>query len=579
MQLLMGEKFLNTSDKVIWLTLTIIVVFLVFGYLLFLFGYKYIIQTYAKTLDLINIIKKNQVKYKLKRIAEINKNTNTLFGELQIWRTNYEHYVELRLKEVYYSFYKFVTSKNWLIPTPKNIRKIKKINNEIKEIYEKLFHMLNEINNVLEVEDIQRDSITSYKEMFEKIKTETNMFIMAHNYVDEAKLFNTLSNIEQLFESFYNELALGKYENSVAILGSIKQALIFMIEMLDSIPRIVSTLKNTVPPRMEKLKKQYMSANSLKRNLSKNAKTFLQLEEKVNMLTNQINENLKNAQFKKAQKNLKIILKSIQSFNDEIVGEDKLKDYVIYNIDGIRKLIDSLFTSSLMIERAFRNVESLSKYPTKEKIEFDRAKAEFTKAKTKLDIIFSNWDVNRKNGLEIDIKDFKKRLLLNLEVIINEMDNFEKSAKKVKNSLTNKEKVNNAIVFIKAIILQSQSLIKQNKTISQLSAFEPKINEFIEELEKYIKDNQDKFENQQYRKDIEKDIEELHNRGWELFASIKDAIFYDFIAQEILVYLEKIAIQNPTVEKDLITLENMYRKKEMDLLMGNLLTILKQLRK
>ncbi|WP_338983190.1 septation ring formation regulator EzrA [Spiroplasma endosymbiont of Othius punctulatus] len=549
-------------------------------FLLLLIGSRYILKTQAHCLKELTIIHKNPVKHKLQRIQDISLKTATFLNELDIWWSNYEHLLMNELNGTIVDLNEFSKERKNLIPTPNNIKKIKLYKSQIEDIKSKMYIMQKEVENALMVEDLQRTSITFYKIIFEDIRKNIDILLTAYPELNSDGANQILSRIDVLFLTFNSKLTAGLFEGSLETLSQIRESQIYMIELIDLVPYLLTRINTKIPNHIEELREKYAShMNAKNAHHSKNSQAFSDLEKKVNQKSKEVKELVSAWNMKKGLKELESIFKLFNEFNGSIVTEDKLKDYFIENIDTIREIIKTVESSVTAIDKGFSNVESINKVPTLEKKEFDRAKSNFNSSRTKLQSNFSDWDyfISRKHTA--DIKVIKDKLVKELGTILTSIDNFENSSRIIEKSLSTKDKYISKIGFIRTLLDQIDNKISVNKHMTELEPLKQKCLEINADLENFINTRQSEFENKSSREQLLEEISKIENDTWDLERSLKDYIFADFISQELLMYLEKFSTSNFQIDHALINLEEMYKNREMDKLIPELLNILDALRK
>ncbi|QHX36103.1 septation ring formation regulator [Spiroplasma sp. TIUS-1] len=547
-------------------------------FFILLIGARFILKTQAKCLEEISIIHKNPVKHKLQRIQYISNTTATFISELDIWWSNYEHLLMNELNAVIVDLNEFSKEKKNLIPTPKHIFNIKKYRKQIDEVKSKIYIMQKEVENALMVEDIQRTSITFYKIIFEEIRKNIDILLTSYPELNAVEANQILSRIDSLFLNFNSKLATGLFEGSLETLSNIRESQVYMIELIDLVPYLLTRVNTKIPNHIEELREKYAS-HMISKNAhhSKNSQAFSDLEKKVKLKLKDIKELINVWNMKKALKELEVIFKMFNDFNSSIVTDDKLKDYFIENIDIIREIIKTVEGSVNAIDKGFSNVESINKAPTIEKKEFDRAKSNFNSSKTKLQSNFSDWDyfISRKHTA--DIKVIKDKLVKELATILNSIDNFENSSRIIEKSLSTKDKYISKIGFIRTLLEQVENKISINKHMTELVPLRDRCSEINANLENFITSRQSEFENKSSRDQLFEEIAKIENDTWELERNLKDCVFADFIAQELLIYLEKYSVADFKIDRALINLEEMYKNREIDRLIHELLNILNSL--
>ncbi|QHX36947.1 septation ring formation regulator EzrA [Spiroplasma sp. BIUS-1] len=530
--------------------------------------YKRILQTSAKTIDLIDDLKKSPLKYRLMRVSLIFEETKAFEKELMIWRTKYEILFENELQKVFKDFVELIEDKKNTRPYLKNLKKFETIYERAMTINKNVHDIFIETMNSLEIEFIQRDSLTFQKELFRILKDEVIMTTFKDVAIDQVKLKQTIDQIEALFEDFYIKLDEGRYKESWDYLLKIDKALVFLIELLDSIPYIISTITTVIPQIMTELKNKHVTFGPLKSKLPINAKKYGELEAEIDRLRIRINNELQKLQFKKANRTLKEVFKQVNTFKSMVENEDNLKSFFEVRTPDIRNKFDIIEQSSRLVERDFAKVEDITKQFSKERNDFEIAKASYRKTKSKADLLFSQIDLGTNNGREINLFEIKKEMLDLMEQALKDMSALEKSAKIVESKSTNIDSLANQVVFIQSILNQLDVKINQFKSIKELERFIEPIQELHVSLAKFSRENLKKITSQEERQVISEEIEKCNQDTLVLARDLNDTIFLDYIAQEIIIYLERYTGKVPGIEEVIFNCERLFKERELDQAIG-----------
>ncbi|WP_338984796.1 septation ring formation regulator EzrA [Spiroplasma endosymbiont of Diplazon laetatorius] len=530
--------------------------------------YRRILQTAAKTIDLMDDLKKSPLKYRLMRISMIFEETRSFEKELMIWRTKYEILFEVELQKVFMDFVGLIEDRKNTRPNLKNLKKFETVYERAMTINKNVHEIFIETMNNLEIEFIQRDSLTFQKELFRILKDEVIMTTFKDIAIDEIKLKSTIDQIEGLFEDFYLKLDEGRYKESWDYLLKIDQALIFLIELLDSIPYVISIITTVIPQMMIELKNKHVTFGPVRRNLPINAVKFRELEIAIDTLRIKINNELQKLQFKKANRTLKDVFNQINAFRSVVENEDNLKSFFEVRTPDIRNKFDMIEHSSRLVERDFTRVEDITKQFSKDRNDFETAKVSFRKTKSKADLLFSQIDLGTNNGSEINLSEIKVQMLELMEQALKDMAALERSAKVVESKSTNIDSLANQVVFIQSILNQLDVKINQFRSIKELERFIEPIQEMHIKLDKFSMDTLKKITTQEQREVISNRIEQCNQETLVIARDLNDTIFLDYISQEIIVYLERYVGKIEGIETVIYDCERLFKQRQLDQLIG-----------
>ncbi|AKU79403.1 hypothetical protein STURON_00157 [Spiroplasma turonicum] len=536
-------------------------------------------QTIAKAVDLIDDIKKSPLKYRIERVSKIYDKTGNLETEFMVWRTKYEILYEKEFLNIITDFHKKLMEKASTRPSFKNIQSYKEFYNRLINVNKNIHTIYIEIMNVLEVEFIQRDALTFQKELFRVLKEEVIMASYTGVDINEKKLSNTLDSIEELFKNFYENLDVGKYKESWESLLKIDQALIFMIELLDSIPYIISTIQNAVPKQLIELKNKYVTFGAKNKKLKFNATKYSNLEETIDKLRIKIKEELLKLQYKKAYKWLNDIFENIESFKEMLEEEDTIKTFFENKIDNIRNIYLSLSDSIFTMYKKFMEYEIGSKYQSEEKILFEKTKQNFLYNKSEAEKIIADVDIAINRGTSLDFPNLKSKLQNVLKETLKDIEDIEKAAKLLNKKSINVDSILNQVIFIKSCLNQCNVKIKQYKSIIELSKFIEPIDELLISISKFSPNIIQKVTSVEQRLVINSQVDDLLKQATELITNLNDTIFLDFISQEIIIYLERYVGIINDIDKVIYNCESYFKNRNLEQLIGYSLDVLGKIKK
>ncbi|QEH62214.1 septation ring formation regulator [Spiroplasma chinense] len=543
--------------------------------------YRKITQTIASTIDLIDSIKKSPLRDMLKRVAIVYEESGALEKEYAIWRTKYEILYEIELQKVMVKLVTRIKKSSSTSPLISNLKAYKEIYETTSDINQRLHTIFMEIKTAFEIETVQRDFVTSQKEIFAKLRDEFTILTLNNFEIDENHLNKTLGMIENLFEEFYVLIQDGIYKESLDTLDKIQQALKFLIELLDAIPYIVSSISDVIPQKLVDLKNKYIIFSSNIKKINTYAQKFGVLESKIESIRFDLKNQIKKLQYKRAGKLLSKAFELIEDFRTEAEHNDTLKNFFEINGESIRANFASIKQSTRAIEIAFEKVNAFSKPSSREWYEFETVRAHAIRTQNRADAIFAELDLASQNNKDINLNEIKDKMIQVMNEGIQDVIALAKSAKAVENQSDNKDTMLNNVVFLQSVLNQCDVKINQYKSISELERFIPPINEMYSQLAKFSKENLAKVESNEQKELISKDLAILGERIWSLVSGLNDAIFLDYISQEIITYMERYVGKVPKIEEVIIRCEKLFEERHLEALLSfalENLTIIKKAR-
>ncbi|ASP27928.1 septation ring formation regulator [Spiroplasma corruscae] len=564
----------SKNSNIIFLSIFLVCLFILLITLIYVSIYRKQMQTIAKSLDLIKDIKNSPLKYRIERISKIYDETGNFETEFMVWRTKYEILYEKEFLKLFIDFHKLLESKKTSKVRVSNINLYKNIYNRLIAVNKNVHLIYIEIMNSLEMEFIQRDALTYQKELFRDLKEEIIMTTFRDLQIDDKKLASTIESIEELFADFYNMLNMGLYKESWEELLKIDQSLIFLIELLDSIPYIISTIQNVIPRQLIDLKNKYVTFGNNKGKLQYNANKFSDLENEVDKLRVTINNEILKLQYKKAYNYLETIFDKINEFKIIIEEEDNIKTFFENRIDNIRQIFIDVENAVHSLNRKFNVIEPYTKTPSQEKMDFELVRKNFFSTKNKWDLILSDIDIAISKGSSIDFINLKERLLVEMTSLVDIIEGLEKSIKIISRKSVNTESLVNQVIFIKSCLSQCKVKIKQYKSIEELEIFSETIEDLFTQVSKYNKAMLTRINSQDERQKVSELIESILKNVTVLITDLNDTIFLDYISQEIMIYLERYVGEFKEIENVIYSCEDLFKRRNLEQLIGYALDIL-----
>ncbi|AOG60749.1 septation ring formation regulator [Spiroplasma helicoides] len=524
-----------------------------------------LLQTIAKSIDMIETLRKSPLKGVIKRIAAINEGNDTFKVEFSIWRTKYEIIYEKKLINYISILAGLLDDKKNLKPKFSNIKKFQHLYTDLEELHSVVHNLYTEIFNDIEIEYVQRDYITYEKELFSRLKDEVTMLTFNYNDLDQEKLKELIDRIEGFFEEFYLLLDDGKFKKSWEHLTNIHGSLKFLIELLDAIPEVYSMNTVTIPEKLLELKNKYVTfGTSSKSRITRDAQKYKALELEIDNLRIKIKNEIINLQYKKANKTIEKLFEKIEDFKIEVEHSDLLKIYFENNIEDIRKSFDMVQKGSLEMEKAFNHYESPTKLLSKDRIGFEEARLGFIRTKEQFDLLVANIDINDSNGKDFDLLKIKDDLLKIMNNVLNDISKLEKSAKVINSKSVNLENFSNKVLQLQSFLSQAEIKIDQYKSIVELKdRFLGTIIEEQKSLDEFAR-SISMIKTIEQKEKAKQQLDQLTYQVFNVINELNDAIFLDYISQEIIVYLERYIEKYPQIQDVILQCEHLFQQRQLE---------------
>ncbi|WP_368487203.1 septation ring formation regulator EzrA [Spiroplasma sp. DGKH1] len=507
-----------------------------------------------KILTKFDVLKRLPLKHKIFRVSEIAQHSNKFAKDLVVWRTKYEIIYEKKLISCFEVFRKLYALKN---RKQLSSAKMKPLYNELVILEQEARKLLTEINEQLQIELLQRDYILSHKVMFNALIAEVEKLKM-NVALDEKKINDFEKSIALMFDEFEEYLTSGDFEKTSQILSNITTSLTIFVEILDNIPQIITLLTKVVPNRLSVLKDKYLFFNKDENNRDLLKFTFDELAANVDNDKSLVFRYIDNLQYKKATKKTIEIINMISEFDTTIEQQKKIiscfKKYYKIVMDYINKIersftiiskqIEALRSSSVLTEQeesvhrdAMGKVKQLSHDTNKLLLEINKNSRDYVFFNNELIRLLEN-AVETQNALEEVVKIIEKRNFVETEI-------------------------RRTIHLLEVVLLQAEVRLNQLQYKNLLNKYQKIISEYRASLERIKKipfDINKEFE----VKDVSVKLNKLKKDVLKLFEKIKNDILLDLLAQEALVYSQKLILTNQSAEKQIKNAQLAYKNHDYE---------------
>jgi len=553
--------------------------FIIFWFLIiFLIMYKNIIKNIQEAIQTFQLIKNSSIKFIFIRAEKISKLKPEYQSKIDGWKAKVKILFEIEINKKVNNLIEYLNDTKSLRPSLKNLRIYKEINKEIKVVNSSVNTLYFTIFEFLREEYLLRNYVIYQKTIFDDLKDRCNALFTSHRDINPKKLDNVLGKIQVEFFEFYNFLTNGEYDEAINKWLLINKKLLFLIDMLDSIPRQFATLKKVIPDQIEKLKTLYLTEV----NKEKIRSVYNKVGELSIIIQKEIVKNiqlLRNLQFITAKKEINKILTYIKNVQNSIEHGDKLRMFFDNYLPELESYLNLLDSVQINTEKQFAILLPFSEKITDERKELEKTKKE--------------WKITQDAGFRV-INNFKKNgsILTNQELVtlkneisevikkmVNVANRLEKSNNSLSKRMTSTDKLLNNSIYLQSLISQYEIKIQTNKTrIPELEWYITDINNLVSEAKQISVEKLDELNNDSDKaKELERNLSSLSEGIESLIIKVNDAIFLDYISQELIIFLERYTSRYPQLENAIINLEKLYYSRDLNQLIGYWLSVMADL--
>ncbi|WP_338969593.1 hypothetical protein [Spiroplasma endosymbiont of Labia minor] len=544
--------------------------------LIILLIYRLIIKNITISLDILEALQKNPLRSLLLKLAILAQQKSVIEEKIRIWRTKYELLYEKEFLKSALDLTDFLTDRKFRQPTIKNLIKSKEVYLKLMNISQKVYEIQQEIKNEIEIELIMRDTVIDFSRIFIDIRKEVDLLDINAFNLDKTKLQETLDKMDALFENFYDNLESGDYKTAWSNISELSTAIAFLIQLLDNVPYIINEIQNFIPDKLNKFKNRFVITNKTDKAAS-NLVKFSALEKKIDEYRTKADSLLRKLQFKKSYRLVREIYQLINIFQQDLENVDKLQKFFNNNEVLIKGYIDENVRTINNFERRFKIITPLNKQQPKEYYVFQDFKQKFEKSKLEIESIYAEIDTSTIEH-KIDYLKLKDRMISALNDLVSSVEGFEITENFIETQKKSGEDLSGDIIFVKSIIMQAQVKVNQYLSVKELNEYEISIQVILKKLDQYSTKYLEQLADSEYNL-VKEEIKNLTQDAWNISNSITDKIFADYMAQEIMNYMERYTKKIPEVEAWVQQMEESFRDRNLDFVINFGIAKLRELKK
>jgi hypothetical protein len=499
---------------------------------------RHIYQEIAKITDLINNIRTTPLFEKIYHISYISEKSNNLQTNFLKWRTIFELTYERTFSKLVNEFFELIDSKS------KNVKLSKKTWVKLRNIYSELnqsvysiqLALIDDINNHLEPERFYRSFYVKMNNLYLHLLTKIDEKIAIGEFTSEAAMVEIKENINEAFQEFYSLLHDGHWDQIKEVSNALENFLSHLINMLDTIPHLNLETKVLITRKMAAIKNRYVTFGDGE-GIEERAIRYSELERKVDELRINLNNNIKKVQYLKGRK----ILHTIYNLIDDYEAFASFEEGVQNKLNIFSSEISEIFSRTILSANML--VTSSSKSVDIKKPKWDHFQLQFLA--TELSRINDAWSTISSS---LDSKyrnktiDFNKARLQTIKLI----DEFIKNSTsviefedKINKTSIDQAKLVDHIVICDSLINQIAVKIVQYHSVPALKSIESKVEHLREEMMKYSNENFKISDVENNGEKIQADLDLIYAEAQGLEMKVETEIFYDFITQELIIYLSR----------------------------------------
>lgn len=525
------------------------------------------IQKSFDAIDTISILSIRRYFLNVERIGNLGDNN---LEKITFWRKKIEKLYKIDLVRACLNFDNALLDKKTLRPTATNLKLYKRLNRVFQKIEDNAFETFKEIFNFLREEHLFRTRITFLKQNFDKLKDDCNALKISNPTINSGDLNGVLRVFQQNFSDYFDHIYSADYLSAIKEDLEINNRILYLLNLLDKTPDLFAKIKSVIPEKIRSIQSKF----SFSTNPTIMAK-IKQLGQYVATQSATIEANLKRLKYILASGQVEDLLNNIKIFTDSIEFSDQLTALLTDNLDFLEEQIDYLDRIQIITEKQYATVFLPSKIISEEVREMEIFKQEWKRTENfayKIINEFSQETVHTQEKLLW----FKSQFMKIIDRLIEATETLNKQNKLLSKKTTSVEKVTDKLVYSQSLITQCEIKIKKHQNqVPELKNFYPNVKELNNMAkalleQKFQDDGQDTTNINQ----MNDKIAQLNDKIEELIININDALFLDYISQELIIYLERFVVKVPDVEKVIINLESLYHNRELNQLVGYWISVM-----
>ncbi|WP_100254185.1 septation ring formation regulator EzrA [Spiroplasma clarkii] len=540
---------------------------------IFLVVYAAISEALSRTIrDIFNSIEVIEIhsirKYfvNVERIANFNEEAT---DQVAVWRKRIKKIYDIKLIKLFKIFDDSLRDPKSLKLSKKNLNKFKTIKKYFKELENDAFELFNQLYSFMQEEHLYRNRIVSLKGTFDLLKDDCYALITQQTEIRLLIVDKTLRTVQILFDKFFTAIFCAEYEAAFDEAKNIDNRILFIVGCLDRTPNLFFQVKNVIPDKMNNVINHFLEIQSdFKNNVAQNK--INELQGYVFTKSQVILQNLSNLKYISAKKDIEEVLENIDNVRTSIEFGDRLYNVLNTNVTYIENQLMFLETIQINIEKKFLAAFPPSKIISDEVKHMEKAKQDWKKIETEAYKVTNSFRKTTSTFSKEQLIEFKSRILKVIANLIAISKTFDKLNKHLTKKTTSIDKLVDDLTYCQSLITQCEVKIKNNANrVPELQNFLIKTGQLSESAKKIsTTDLVLAMQETLKAEDVKDKIKALNSEVENLITDINDAIFLDYISQELIVYLERYSAQSIEIQNAVANLENLYHNRELNQLIG-----------
>jgi septation ring formation regulator len=467
--------------------------------------------------------------------------------KFEIWRNEWDEIITLRLPDLEERLfdveeaankYRFVKAKNMLT----------NLAGELNEIERSLEEMLNDVNLLINSEEDNRQQIEEIRKLYKDTKKH---FKQSRNILGTTAygFEQRLAEIDTDLVSFEVATKAGNYFEAREILMMMKEKLSVEKWKMDEVPKILVQLETEVPSQLDEISKgiKEMEEDGY---VIDHFSFKADIEEMRSQLHNLLSL-LEESDIEAAEVVIRNIYKEVDQIYDILEQEVLAKQYVSYELNGMREVTESLRENYLVMKADVETIKLSYRIPEEELKTHLKLEKQIKDLINKLNVIEDTVANNKQSYLTI------KETIEQYQTELNEGQNILENCVETLNSLRSDEiKAQETLKELKGKIRQGQRIIKK----SNIPGLPESILIQLDEAQKSLLSATEKLEKiPLVMNDVNESMEEALETVNDVYDLISKTIEQALTAERVIQYGNRFRSNYTYIHIELLRAEEAFR--------------------
>jgi septation ring formation regulator len=467
--------------------------------------------------------------------------------KFEIWRNEWDEIITLKLPDLEERLfdveeaankYRFVKAKNMLT----------NLVDELNEIERSLQEMLNDVNLLINSEEDNRQQIDEIRKLYKNTKkhfTQSRNILGTTAYAFEQRL----AEIDTDIVSFEVATKAGNYFEAREILMMMKEKLSIEKWKMEEVPKILVQLETEVPSQLDEISKgiKEMEKDGYVLDHFSFKADIEEMRSKLHNLLSLLEE----GDIEAAELVIRDIYKEVDQIYDILEQEVLAKQFVSYELNGMRELTESLRESFIEMKEDVETIKLSYRIPEEELKTHLKLDKQIKDLMNKLSVIEDTEANNKQPYLTI------KEIIEQYQTELLEGQNILEECLETLNSLRSDEiKAQETLKELKGKIRQGQRIIKK----SNIPGLPQSILIHLDEAQKSLLSATEKLEKiPLVMNDVNGSMEEALETVNDVYDLISKTIEQALTAERVIQYGNRFRSNDTYIHIELLRAEEAFR--------------------